>query len=546
MPANLSLVRGTSSFGTGKFTNGLLGGVYGTTASGAWDSSIGTVEAWVKRTATSLQVVAGNDNVSNSGIWIGVAANGGVTGNGSGTPPQIGGIASNLNDGNWHHIAYTFDGTNESIYADGARADTRARATPFVWGTGTYAIGGFGAATGFDFTGAIDEVRISNIVRYTGTSYTVPTAAFTDDANTIALYHLETDGSDSHVSSGGTTIAPNDANIIYSPYNWDVTSTRAKTINPGAYFRMGLIATGSFTLNFDMTAVSSPNPILKYRIDGDGWVTATLAATVSISLPTSNAWGNHTLEVVVAATSEFVTRWTPQNAHVSFTGISGSVSATFPLQQRAYNVLVFGDSITEGYKSAKNVTTPDGSDATVVWSYLLGTNLGAEVGVVGFGGQGWSAGGTGGVPAFTSAYANLWSGQARVWTPTPDAIVVNMGENGGAVQATVQSWITTLLGVIPSTTKVLIMRPFSGSGAAALSAAVTALANSRVTYVDTTGWWSSADSGDGQHPWGYASVAKLAPLLASAVRGVVTGVVVGFYRRDSSGAALPVYTKSAP
>lgn len=38
---------------------------------------------------------------------------------------------------------------------------------------------------------AFDEMRFSNIARYTGSTYTVATSAFTNDSNTIGLYHLE-------------------------------------------------------------------------------------------------------------------------------------------------------------------------------------------------------------------------------------------------------------------------------------------------------------------------------------------------------------------
>lgn len=40
------------------------------------------------------------------------------------------------------------------------------------------------------FNGIIDELRISNNIRYSGATYTVPTAPFTTDANTLALYHF--------------------------------------------------------------------------------------------------------------------------------------------------------------------------------------------------------------------------------------------------------------------------------------------------------------------------------------------------------------------
>jgi hypothetical protein len=42
-----------------------------------------------------------------------------------------------------------------------------------------------------------DEIRISNIARYSGASITQPTSAFTPDENTIALFHCENNLTDS-------------------------------------------------------------------------------------------------------------------------------------------------------------------------------------------------------------------------------------------------------------------------------------------------------------------------------------------------------------
>ncbi len=47
------------------------------------------------------------------------------------------------------------------------------------------------------FSGWVDEVRISNIVRYTG-NFTPPSAPFTPDGNTVGLYHFD--------EGGGTTV----------------------------------------------------------------------------------------------------------------------------------------------------------------------------------------------------------------------------------------------------------------------------------------------------------------------------------------------------
>ena len=96
-------------------------------------------------------------------------------------------------------------------------------------------------------------------------------------------------------------------------------------------------------------------------------------------------------------------RWTPQAAAVVLTGVTlangAGVSAPATLPR---NVLIYGDSITEGYHTVATGDT-DGSDASLGWAYALRRLLGAEVGVVGFGGTGLLNAGQGGVPPTASS-----------------------------------------------------------------------------------------------------------------------------------------------
>ncbi|MCX8062029.1 MAG: LamG domain-containing protein [Anaerolineales bacterium] len=57
------------------------------------------------------------------------------------------------------------------------------------------------------FSGWIDEVRISNIVRYTG-NFTPPNAPFTPDNNTVGLYHFDEGSGTVVLDSSGATGGP--------------------------------------------------------------------------------------------------------------------------------------------------------------------------------------------------------------------------------------------------------------------------------------------------------------------------------------------------
>lgn len=186
----LSTMRGTVTYGTGKFGAALTGGVLAL-ASGL-TAPVGTIEAWIKTTTTRGPVVAIGASTGNA-MWLGTQGGAGVGQVCAGLPGSSISGGPALNNGAWHHIAVTYDGANATIWADGQNVGV----TGYAGGldlSGNPAIGGYGANSGYDWCadggGAMDEVRISKSVRYTA-NFTPATGPFSLDANTLALYHLE-------------------------------------------------------------------------------------------------------------------------------------------------------------------------------------------------------------------------------------------------------------------------------------------------------------------------------------------------------------------
>ena len=260
-----------------------------------------------------------------------------------------------------------------------------------------------------------------------------PTATFTYTAASAATHSISATNNGglsdptpiSYTASAGVTpIAPDNAAILYSPYNWHVNSTRAQSINPGAYYRV-LFTGPSCTLNYDMTNVSSPVGRVHICVDGRTNQSESLASTISVTMPSGQDNTTHMLEVTLDATSETLNRWNdPPNAVCKFAGLTLATSGdtVSAPQRRPLNLLCYGDSITEGVRTlALNGTDDvDRNSATVCWPLELGRQLGAEVGVVGFGSQGISDTGNGNVPAMVDSWDFLWSGQARTFSPAPD------------------------------------------------------------------------------------------------------------------------------
>ena len=93
--------------------------------------------------------------------------------------------------GVWTMLSYEREGNVHRIYKNGTLEDTFT--TSNKPDNGVFSVGknGFG-----DFNGYIDEVRLSSVARYEGTSFTEPTANYAVDGDTTALLHFDgTNGS---------------------------------------------------------------------------------------------------------------------------------------------------------------------------------------------------------------------------------------------------------------------------------------------------------------------------------------------------------------
>ena len=413
-------------------------------------------------------------------------------------------------------------------------------------------VGGTTTVSGTFANGA--PAGLSQVLDGTTTTVSSPTLTTTSGSGATAAgtysYSIQTPAAGSHTlevlgtgiyaatstMTGFTTssappviVQPNDPAIAFSPYTW----SGGKTINPGAYFR--LCFTGnSIAVNFDVSAQSAPLPEVWIEIDGQTRQQFTLASTVTPAMPSAmSGWPKHVVELMVKSTSEFVSRWTPQNAAVVLTSIAlanGGVQSRPAILTR--NVLCYGDSITEGYHTVSALaqgSDTDGSDAALSWACALRRLLGAEIGVVGFGGTGLLNSGQGGVPPVGQSYIQLWSGAARSFSPSPSLIIINEGENDKAAnaatfQAAFQAFLTALLTSVPAC-PVAVLRPFSGAQAAAIQAAIQVVGSPRLHYWDPTGLFDTTLSTDGQHPLGVANLAGIAPGVAGLVAPLLAGIV---------------------
>ena len=116
------------------------------------------------------------------------------------------GVSANV----WTMISIEREGNNYRLYINGTLEETGSTANrpddgPLSIGKNSFS----------DFNGYIDELRLSSVARYEGTSFTEPSANYAVDGDTTALLHFDgTNGSTDIVNEteGGVTIEA-DANV---------------------------------------------------------------------------------------------------------------------------------------------------------------------------------------------------------------------------------------------------------------------------------------------------------------------------------------------
>ncbi|MDX2103154.1 MAG: LamG-like jellyroll fold domain-containing protein, partial [Alphaproteobacteria bacterium] len=469
MPGNnLTLISPNYATTGQKFGTAALNGGYGLAPTGLVSNAASfTAEGWAFRApgASSIRVIFGQAQV----FWVGHDASGNLAVNigGGGGAVSMTIPATNICNSTWNHLALTVDVSTGlvQIFLNGTSvaSQTMTAAIASMISGAQYGVRSFtiNSAT-FAFEGLVDEVALFSGVRYSS-NFTAPTAAYLgSETNLVGLWSLESNGNDTSGAAVSNDFAATNAAFLYSPANWLVSGGVAKSINPGAYFRIGFTG-ATCTLRFDITNQPAERSVIAYRIDGLGqWIRASVAATVVCTMPSeTSGQTNHTLEVIFVASGITQNRWnSPQNTAVVFNGITlASGGTVFALRAYTRRVLFYGDSITEGIRTITGAAADDVSenDARVCWAYETGRLLGVDAGIIGLGGQGLSVGGVGNVPAMHLACNLLWAGQSRDFTGT-SMVVVMQGANDGATNTTANwtSFLNTMLAAIPAAAKIVI------------------------------------------------------------------------------------------
>lgn len=106
---------------------------------------------------------------------------------------NVNGTSGTYNNSTWYHWAIVHTSNRFDIYGNGTRTSNRLNYTANynLMGTATTANNcSFGGPSN-QYIGYMDEIRISKTARYTTSTFTPPSSAFTHDANTVFLMKFE-------------------------------------------------------------------------------------------------------------------------------------------------------------------------------------------------------------------------------------------------------------------------------------------------------------------------------------------------------------------
>lgn len=390
------------------------------------------------------------------------------------------------------------------------------------------------------------QMTDSNVTA-TGTGGVFFSAADTDSTGP----HLD----NFQVSTPAATIAVTDGSVFFSPYNWysdgaggmainnvKGSSTYALAQNCGAYgiFSFAATSSGYATLLLDTTSlngITAANcPTLYVSLDNLApvtWLLGYSASTIRVLLGDGLASGTHTIQwwiksIDTTSATSMGDRWNnPLVAGASAVKVigvemDGKGSSTGSYAQRGKNLLVFADSMAEGVDALASGNTNASTDATQAFSQLIGQALGAEVGSIGFAGQGYASSFSyGNVPKIVdtgtpanSTWNHYWSGKSRLISsalgPSPDYILIVLGKNDAALSASdasVTAAVTALLQAIRAAAAgawIFVGVPFDASKKSAITSGFNAAADPKAKLIDVENVQGMSSGGiltnDGTHP----------------------------------------------
>jgi hypothetical protein len=208
---NAQISTSQAKFGTGSYTSNNLNGFLRVTpfSDFAWGTGDFTIEFWYYPTSITTSVtVLGFRPLNTEGSYITILASFGSTGTIALYVNAANRLVTEVNSitiNQWNSVALVRASGSTRIYINGTQSGpTYANSTNYLAGSCIIGANDFQQTGSYRVTGFLDEIRFSNVARYTD-NYTPATEPFVPDSNTRLLLHFDgTNGSTVFTDSSNT------------------------------------------------------------------------------------------------------------------------------------------------------------------------------------------------------------------------------------------------------------------------------------------------------------------------------------------------------
>jgi lysophospholipase L1-like esterase len=309
---------------------------------------------------------------------------------------------------------------------------------------------------------------------------------------------------------------------------WIADGTNRKTVCNGSSVNFGFSG-DTCDVIFDVSAASIKYPSIAYQVDDAAWVRAVLTPSTHFTITpprlssSSPAANYHTVRMVMSidpGNSPANNNYTTLRDAAVFQGVALPVGKNLTkIAQNANRIEFAGDSLTAGirvfYTSSDSVSS---AAPELNFPEITARMLGCVPVVMGHGGQGITTTATDGFPAATAGWRKAASGVDYSPAVEPVAVVLYYATNdtSGFTQAQYQALLTAVRASCPNALIFAVVPYNQSARASTISAAVTAMADSNIIYLNYTSVIVSADTTDGTHHNAGGAV-KIATDLASDI-----------------------------
>ncbi len=319
-----------------------------------------SLEAWISTTVTSEQyIVTKNDDSFYFAVNGGNLSSGKISLFLNGVTPGAWLHGStNVCDGNWHHVAATYDGAQIKLYVDGVQ-DAQTNCTGAV-ATGTNPVT-IGMRPFFPFTsyfqGNLDELRIWNTARSNCDIQRYKNCEIAGaSTGLVANYHFNqgiAGGNNSSITTLTDAANANNGQLV----NFMLTGTSSNWMSPG-----GVITASTTPAVIVTPTATSSNSLI---CSGE-------SATLSVTGPNSYSWSNGSNSANVIVTPTVTSVYTVSNSCAATATVQlNVVNCTGLLELTPEKVLVYPNP----FKEILIVELNDSGDLSIELYSLTGKRL---------------------------------------------------------------------------------------------------------------------------------------------------------------------------